>query len=280
MFKKFNDFKIHFIPFRPRCLFSACDAPFYGLFCNLTCPENCKNGVCDRYSGDCNSCNNDFYGRECKSQCGNCLGDICIQETGTCVDGCDNGFYKIDCTLPCTHDGCHQCNITTGACTSCKDGLWGNNCDLNCSEFCLPSQIDRSVKCDRFNAICLENACVPEYYGRKCNSECNEHCGINSSGFRTCDIDTGVCDVDKCDETWYGPQCNQKCSVNCVNQNCNRTGQCIDGCLEGYWGATCQSQCQTEQTCNDGTCDQIEGTCLECLKENATSLCRTAGTDI
>jgi hypothetical protein len=182
--------------------------------------------------------------------------------------------------LPCKHNGCLKCSVSSGECSSCKEKLWGNNCNSNCSEFCSPSQIDGSVKCERFTAVCVENTCLPGYYGRECRNVCNNHCGINSIGYRTCDIDTGICDVDDCDKTWYGPQCSKACPINCVNQNCNRTGQCVEGCLEGYWGATCQSQCQIELTCNDGTCDQSEGTCLECLTENPRPLCRTAGTDI
>jgi hypothetical protein len=223
-----------------RCLFSACDAPFHGLFCNNTCPQSCKDMVCDRYDKKCDSCITDFYGNECEIQCGNYKGDNCIQETGVCINGCDDGFYTSTCTLPCKHNVCLNCSVSSGECSSCKEKLWGNNCDSNCSEFCSPSQLDGSVKCERFTAVCVENTCLPGYYGRECRNVCNNHCGINSLGYRTCDIDTGICNVDDCDKTWYGPQCSQACPINCVNQKCNRTGQCVEGCLDEYWGATCQ----------------------------------------
>ncbi|XP_053387905.1 multiple epidermal growth factor-like domains protein 6 isoform X10 [Mercenaria mercenaria] len=260
----------------PLCRSAACDPPYYGLFCNQTCALNCKAGLCGRYTRVCDSCIDDFYGDECDKPCGNCRGDVCDQSTSACANGCDDGFYTVGCTAPCIHNGCQTCNITNGECTSCKVELWGNNCNSACSQTCLPDTDDGNIYCDRYNAYCAENACVSGYFGRDCTQKCNTHCGMNDLGLRPCNIDTGVCDEDKCEQTWYGPQCSLECPVNCVNNNCNRTGVCVEGCLTGYWGPMCQSQCQLEKTCNDATCDQYQGECLDCLTTDPTPLCRTA----
>lgn len=124
------------------------------------------------------------------------------------------------------------------------------------------------------------SACRPGYYRRDCSGQCNAHCGQNLAGAKPCNIDTGVCDMAACETKWYGPQCSLACPVNCLNQNCNRTGACVEGCQTGYWGPMCELRCQPEKTCNDGTCDQRQGECIECLKTIPSPLCRTAGTDV
>ncbi|WAR29618.1 MEG11-like protein [Mya arenaria] len=257
------------------CFLIDCPLPYYGLKCNETCAANCRNGDCDRYSARCTSCVADYWGGTCTQACGHCRGNICYQNNGTCPSGCDDGFYSIDCTVPCTYPGCQTCD-DTGACASCKQGRYGTNCDRGCSGNCLPSSIDGFIYCSRSLGSCSENQCVPGYYSSDCSQQCSLNCGV-AAGFRSCDIDDGECDAE-CELTWYGPNCRTICSSNCLNQNCNRTGECREGCTVGYWGEMCERTCTMAQTCNDGTCDQGLGRCLECERVNPSPRCRSAGT--
>ncbi|XP_048751223.2 multiple epidermal growth factor-like domains protein 10 [Ostrea edulis] len=52
----------------------------------------------------------------------------------------------------------------------------------------------------------------------------------------------------------------------CVNAACNPSnGYCSKGCMTGYWGNTCKSQCS--QQCVGNTCEQGNGTCTnECAE--------------
>lgn len=46
-----------------------------------------------------------------------------------------------------------------------------------------------------------------------------------------------------CQSGAYGEDCNQECSGNCVDGTAcrNTDGYCVDGCLPGYTGNTCDS---------------------------------------
>ncbi|XP_056003196.1 receptor-type tyrosine-protein phosphatase epsilon-like isoform X2 [Ostrea edulis] len=77
--------------------------------------------------------------------------------------------------------------------------------------------------------------CSVGTYGESC-SLC-ENCS-------TCDIISGAC----------------PCGDTCVNAACNPSnGYCTEGCITGYWGNTCKSQCN--QHCIENTCEQGNGTC-------------------
>lgn len=254
-----------------------CPAPMSGLFCNDTCPSNCLDGECDRYNQICSSCVDDFWGDRCNYTCGQCRGDKCNQANGTCPNGCDDGYYGDRCMSPCTHDGCQTCN-STGECILCKQGKWSVNCDLDCSPNCVPDSTDFLIYCDKVDAACMSNECQSGYTQQDCAKACNTHCGMDQNGTKPCDMNTERCLVDSCELTWYGPTCNARCPSNCINQHCNRTGDCLEGCKVGYWGPKCDNICQRDNTCNDDTCDQVEGRCLECDAPNPTPRCRTAGT--
>lgn len=252
----------------------VCPAYISGLYCNQTCPQNCFNGLCNRYTARCDACANDRWGANCNAVCGNCKGDKCNQDTGACASGCDDGYYSLTCTTPCRYSGCQACD-NLGECVSCKQGKYGALCSVNCSDKCLPRATDGRVYCTRDDGVCSEGQCVPGYFRSTCTEQCNGNCGMNSQATRTCNIDTGRC-TDECELTWFGSSCNIACPVNCAHQNCNRTGDCRQGCKAGYWGSKCELTCAV--TCNDGTCDQTLGSCLECSKPNPTQLCREAGT--
>lgn len=90
-----------------------------------------------------------------------------------------------------------------------------------------------------------------------------------------------ICERDlDCDDMRYGSQCSLSCNINCKqghNKTCHtRTGECLNGCKDGFVGNQCESKCDDMTygsqcllgcsiTCklgNNGTCDHINGTCL------------------
>lgn len=47
-----------------------CISGFHGLDCNLSCPQDCRNKKCDRFSGHCrDGCNDGFWGETCETPC-------------------------------------------------------------------------------------------------------------------------------------------------------------------------------------------------------------------
>ncbi|XP_070183169.1 receptor-type tyrosine-protein phosphatase epsilon-like [Littorina saxatilis] len=50
---------------------------------------------------------------------------------------CKEGFYGLDCSSTCDKNCDEGCNMTSGFCTRCKEGLWGSQlCHHNCSAHC------------------------------------------------------------------------------------------------------------------------------------------------
>ena len=256
-------------------VFADCGDGFTGKFCNQTCPSNCLNKICGRHDTVCQGCMQDYWSEDCSMECGNCMGDICGQANGTCQDGCDDGYFGPTCTTECLYDGCQACS-SSGQCVSCKQGKWGMNCDVNCNNNCYPSSGE--IYCHKSNGTCSSGQCVDGFFSDDCTSECNVHCGTVNNSSKPCNVNTGYCLVDDCKGTWYGPTCNQRCPATCVNQNCNRTGDCVEGCIEEHWGSMCDEICTGNATCNDNSCDQVAGICMECEKQDPLPLCRTAGT--
>ncbi|XP_048744004.2 multiple epidermal growth factor-like domains protein 10 isoform X5 [Ostrea edulis] len=85
------------------------------------------------------------------------------------------------------------------------------------------------------------NGCEIGKYGDSC---------LDCSGCQTCDIISGICT-------------SLPCSVNCVSGLCDpTTGDCTQGCNNGYWRNTCTSICS--QNCQGGGCDKTSGNCNGC----------------
>lgn len=45
--------------------------------------------------------------------------------------------------------------------------------------------------------------------------------------------------------------------ATCKNNVCDRSGNCTDGCEDGYWGAACESRCPAN--CEERICDSTNG---------------------
>lgn len=65
------------------------------------------------------------------------------------------------------------------------------------------------------------------------------------------------------------------CNKNCIKQVCDAFGFCIQGCIDGYWGPTCDSLCPVN--CKELSCNRNTGQCVTCISgflgDTCTLLC-------
>ena len=126
----------------------------------------------------------------------------------------------------------------TGECLFCKEGYYGEICNLQCSQFCTPGT--SKPACKKADGHCL--SCRPGYHGNFCNGECNENCGIADDS----DVKVGLCDRNSshclhgCANGWYNNTCLDRCNSKCWGEKCQiDDGKCSDGCVSGYRGDFC-----------------------------------------
>ncbi|XP_071799173.1 receptor-type tyrosine-protein phosphatase T-like [Asterias amurensis] len=195
-------------------------------------------------------CASGRWGPSCRSVCPVCYnGGMCDTESGQCI--CAPGFHG------------SYCHIAAGS------NKWGLNATSLCS-----SQTDRHGEACRGNLLCLQDpfgcacatgfmgidctdSCPPNTFGPYCSQTC--HCATGIA----CLTDTGECDDPSCTADFcpqlcatewkgsncqvptpcpvgfYGEICAQVC--NCFgNEQCDdTTGECANGCQEGFIGLTC-----------------------------------------
>ncbi|KAL8560994.1 hypothetical protein ACOMHN_050074 [Nucella lapillus] len=197
----------------------------YGDQCSTSCPTGCLN-ACDQQSGNCSSCKGGWYGDQCSSNCSSgCDGNVC-QQSGECSP-CKEGWYGGLCSVACPSGCLSACDQQSGKCASCKDGLHGDQCSTRCPTGCLNDRCLQSGLC---------SSCKAGYTGSNC-SGCQDGYYTNST----------MC---------------SKCSSNCRPGMCDKTTGVCDGCVEGRYGDTCSSECQTA---NCQQCDQKTGAvCTQC----------------
>nr|AJA37894.1 fucolectin-related molecule [Littorina littorea] len=145
----------------------------------------------------------------------------------------------------------------------CDAGRWGDRCEYyRCGRYCAIG------KCDKKTGKC--SACTPGWYGEQCNKACQSH----SCLLHTCHQTTGRC--LKCYAGYDGHTCTEcedgfskhnsntcsPCSAYCKDRNCHGdTGNCMQGCVDGRHGATCNTTC-SPAGCQ--TCHQHSGQCTAC----------------
>ena len=251
----------------PLC--ATCKPNYFGAQCRRQCPGGacnaCSgNGICSDgtsgtglcscfanathgyWAGDkCNQCQPSYFGASCTSPCPTSSGSVCGGH-GICADG-------VGGTGVCT------CSVTAGT------GYWGG------------------VVCD---------ACDPGYYGASCTQPCN---GLGTdgpcTGHGTCDsgfAGTGTC---TCSANWGTASCAVGCPVvsgslcsghGTCSSGAAGTGTCTcfssnalgrwagagcDDCQDGYFAATCTSECPRSAglvCAGHGSCDSgptASGTC-------------------
>ncbi|XP_065924737.1 receptor-type tyrosine-protein phosphatase alpha isoform X2 [Magallana gigas] len=61
------------------------------------------------------------------------------------------------------------------------------------------------------------------------------------------------------------------CSPNCKNNICDPNGNCTNGCVDRYWGSTCDNSCT--QSCKDSICPETTGHCVSCYPGSWGNIC-------
>ncbi|WAR16430.1 hypothetical protein MAR_031024 [Mya arenaria] len=105
--------------------------------------------------------------------------------------------------------------------------------------------------CKQEDGVCV--TCKLGYFGEHCKNICQESC-------RSCDKN-GLC--SECKPAYFphnNGQC-ETCNSKSVANNCDSSsGRCIQGCYDGNWNRTCDTEC-------DAACfarNQTDGSCLQC----------------
>ncbi|XP_056003190.1 receptor-type tyrosine-protein phosphatase epsilon-like isoform X1 [Ostrea edulis] len=98
-------------------------------------------------------------------------------------------------------------------------------------------------------------------------------------GCSVCDIISGACPCDTCVNTtctrsngyctegcitgYWGNTCKSQCNQHCIGNTCEQgNGTCTTGCADFYYGYTCEHQCDSR--CSPRTCDRVTGACSDC----------------
>ncbi|XP_064596245.1 multiple epidermal growth factor-like domains protein 10 [Liolophura sinensis] len=79
-------------------------------------------------------------------------------------------------------------------------------------------------------------------------------------------------EINNCADYWFGDQCNRLCNCRQGNHRCDGiTGDCPNGCLPGFNGTECYTECpegtfgsDCNGVChckNESSCDKTDGTC-------------------
>ncbi|XP_048238712.1 multiple epidermal growth factor-like domains protein 10 [Haliotis rufescens] len=268
------------------------------------CREGQQCSDCNRTTGYCETeCYTGFFDLKCRSSCSKgCRHGQC-ESTGTgigrCTEGCVPGVYDIDCKIPCTREEatCVQCPSTceegycqlNSTCVSgCVDSYYGSECK-DCSSRCKT--------CNRITGTCKE--CQSPFHGlncsytRSCETGCVDGCGlVVSANFcvevckgncrpalnmtdasrclapsanpqvlctSECHSQTGEC-LHGCVEGWYGPRCSSPCSAGCSGGRCDDAGACVDRCRSGYFGRDCEP---CHDHCYNHSCNPYTGSCVD-----------------
>ncbi|XP_071085454.1 multiple epidermal growth factor-like domains protein 11 [Haliotis cracherodii] len=268
------------------------------------CSEDQQCSDCHETTGYCETkCFTGYFALKCKTHCSNsCVSNACESTQtgiGRCTEGCVPGYHGTDCSKPCKsqgttctkcQSGCDQgyCQLGSSCVSGCVDGYYGSDCK-NCSsrcktcnritgtcEVCEAPYLGPKCQTPEMCATWCFEGCGREVIGNFCVEECDDNCrpapnindttrclgpGANTSVYCSseCHNQGGEC-LHGCVEGWYGPRCSSPCSAGCSGGRCDAAGACVDGCRPGYFGRDfCNETCEV---CRDGVCDQTTGTCI------------------
>ncbi|XP_012937090.1 receptor-type tyrosine-protein phosphatase T [Aplysia californica] len=220
-----------------------------------------------------------LYGEGCKEQC-HCSDLEDCDINGHCPTGCAPGWYGLRCNK------------------KCERGLFGLRCQSKCSDKCLYNNCDAETgKCvdgcvEGFQGENCTIECMGKY-GRNCQMPCG-HCNDSPCHRETGHCKTGcvagysssvagvqLCDVE-CRHGFYGPSCVNKCGACRHRVTCDPvSGECPDGCQDGYKGKLCAKLCPSHMygrdclkkcgVCKDKqSCDPFTGRCSSGCEEGHT----------
>eukprot|EP01012_Entosiphon_sulcatum_P030297 TRINITY_DN3729_c0_g1_i6.p1 TRINITY_DN3729_c0_g1~~TRINITY_DN3729_c0_g1_i6.p1 ORF type:complete len:6116 (-),score=439.75 TRINITY_DN3729_c0_g1_i6:64-18258(-) len=252
---------------------NSCKGKYYGISCNLLCPENAtgsacsghgtcpsNSAVCSCLSGaasgywsgtTCAECRSGYYGSDCKQSC---PGGACAPCTshGVCSAGI-NGTGKCSCVQR-TADGW----FSGDACDNCLTGYFGVTCLRECPGGAA-NPCNSHGQCDMGitgagSCTCYKNAtvgywtgnecssCLSGYYGRQCDLTCLGLVGgVGCSGHGLCSdgqIGTGTC---ACTPGWATSNCSVECPKSPAGTYCSGHGTCSDGAT-GNGLCTCTTE--------------------------------------
>ncbi|XP_038068352.1 uncharacterized protein LOC119737808 [Patiria miniata] len=204
-----------------RVIVRGCPSNMWGTStgCQNACPVCYNGGMCHDVTGQC-ICAPGFSGSIC--QIANGRNGWGMNGTLPCAGAEDRHGASCRGRLFCLQDpfGC-----------SCAAGYKGIGCDQECDEpntfgpYCTQTcHCAEGIRCLTDTGECNDPSCTDEY--------CPQRCASGWKG-RNCQVQT------PCPLGYYGEICTQSC--NCRdNQACNEeSGDCIDGCADGYRGAAC-----------------------------------------
>ena len=120
---------------------TLCVDGFHGSRCSDQCPTHCASCTNNTF---CSSCEAGWTGETCECNL-NCSDRCGIG--GQCTLGCADGLYGISCGLRCKVSDCTSCNQTTGNCTQCVAGKYGESCEKTCHSNCAMDECDISGAC-------------------------------------------------------------------------------------------------------------------------------------
>ncbi|CAG5127777.1 unnamed protein product, partial [Candidula unifasciata] len=268
----------------------GCQIGFKGPWCNMTCTPG-------TYGHGCNY----MCSQLCAPDVSNSSSPACHHLHGVCLNGCQAGYkgqmcnqicppgqFGQDCSLTCAQSclpdnrKIHICHLVTGRCLlgclpgyegarcnqTCKSGLYGVLCKLQCPQFCSWDPTG-TPSCDHVTGLCVggcqpgytgemcNTLCQPGMYGPDCSCVCSELCAVNSDGNHQCHHITGAC-LRGCQRGYTGAWCNNTCEDGSHGDRCSLPcpefcdvsdidvpachhidGTCSQGCQDGYQGPTC-----------------------------------------
>ncbi|XP_056003194.1 receptor-type tyrosine-protein phosphatase alpha-like [Ostrea edulis] len=77
-----------------------------------------------------------------------------------------------------------------------------------------------------------------------------------------CNPSNGYC-TEGCIMGYWGHTCKSQCNQLCLGNTCEQgNGTCTTGCVDFYYGYTCEHQCGPR--CSPQTCDRVTGACNDC----------------
>ena len=168
-----------------------------------------------------------------------CSGNNCTQ--------CSPTFFNSQ------YYGCLRCYI---ACFYCYSGDYIEY--FKCG--------DSSCGCDVYNNKPPNRTdCTPQSQNcYKCPTGYFHDHNLGSLCYKCLHSNCKCTEADNCPECIAGKYnvtnfCQDTCPVNCIN--CSDATYCGD-CIHGKYGLSCESDCMN--TCDDGSCDKMLGTCTRC----------------
>ncbi|XP_046545768.1 protein draper-like [Haliotis rubra] len=267
---------------------TECETGYYDLKCKSECSKNCKEKKCKLLEntgiGNCTEgCEPGYHGVNCKIVCsvptqncskcpGGCDGEYCTQGD-TCFSDCQDSYYGSACK-DCSRR-CQSCNRISGTCDQCHPQYHGKNCEYSCN-YCSGSCVGECAR-----------VCAPGLYGTECAEMCSENClpnpvfysedqcveedgNITNECTPECHNESGQC-IHGCVAGWYGPMCEFQCNANCFNKQCDNTSACGEGCTAGHFGKDCKP---CSDICSSYTCKSNNGSCLHnCSSEVYGQFC-------